>query len=83
MVSVEAYPQLQANQSFLDLQNELKVIENDIILRRDEFNTTVKAYNVLVLKFPRNLFAKMFGFKERAYFKAKEGADEAPTVKFD
>ncbi len=83
MVSVEAYPQLQANQNFLDLQNELKVIESDIILRRDEFNTTVKAYNVLVLKFPRNLFAKMYGFKERAYFKAKEGADEAPTVKFD
>lgn len=82
LVSVEAYPQLQANQNFMDLQNELKVIEADIIARRDEFNTTVKAYNVLVLKFPRNLFAKMFGFKERSYFKAKEGAEDAPKVEF-
>jgi LemA protein len=83
LVSVEAYPQLMANQNFMDLQNELKAIEADIIVRRDEFNTTVKAYNILVLKFPRNLFAKMFGFNERPYFKAKEGADEAPVVKFD
>jgi len=83
LVSVEAYPQLLANQNFLDLQNELKVIESEIIVRRDEFNTTVKAYNVLVLKFPRNLFAKMFGFKERAYFKAKEGAENAPEVSFE
>ncbi|MDD3687875.1 MAG: LemA family protein [Bacteroidales bacterium] len=83
LVSVEAYPQLMANQNFMDLQNELKAIEADIIVRRDEFNTTVKAYNILVLKFPRNLFAKMFGFNERPYFKAKEGADEAPAVKFD
>ncbi len=82
MVSVEAYPQLQANQNFMDLQNELKVIEADIIVRRDEFNTTVKAYNILVLKFPRNIFAKMFGFREKAYFKAKEGAENAPTVQF-
>lgn len=82
LVSVEAYPELKANQNFMDLQNELKVIENDIIVRRDEFNKTVKAYNILVLKFPRNIFAKMFGFKERAYFKAKEGADEAPKVEF-
>jgi len=82
LVSVEAYPQLQANQNFMDLQNELKVIEADIIARRDEFNTTVKAYNVLVLKFPRNLFAKMFGFNERSYFKAKEGAEDAPEVEF-
>ncbi len=82
LVSVEAYPELKANQNFMDLQNELKVIENDIIVRRDEFNKTVKAYNILVLKFPRNIFAKMFGFKESAYFKAKEGADEAPKVEF-
>lgn len=80
LVSVEDYPTLQANQNFLKLQDELSVIETDINLRRDQFNTTVKAYNVLVLKFPRNIFAKMFGFKERAYFKAKEGADSAPSV---
>lgn len=82
LVSVEAYPQLLANQNFMDLQNELKVIEADIVVRRDAFNKTVKSYNLLVLKFPRNLFAKMFGFKERVYFKAKEGADEAPKVDF-
>jgi LemA protein len=82
LVTVEAYPELKANQNFLDLQNELKVIESEIIARRDEFNTTVKTYNVLVLKFPRNIFAKMFGFNERTYFKAKEGAEDAPTVEF-
>ncbi|MBN2776774.1 MAG: LemA family protein [Bacteroidales bacterium] len=82
LVVVENYPELKANQNFLSLQNDLNAIEAEIILRRDEFNTTVKAYNILVLKFPRNLFAKMFGFNERAYFKAQEGAENAPKVEF-
>ena len=82
LVVVENYPELKANQNFLSLQNDLNAIEAEIILRRDEFNATVKAYNILVLKFPRNLFAKMFGFNERAYFKAQEGAENAPKVEF-
>ena len=82
LVTVEAYPELKANQNFMDLQNELKVIESEIILRRDEFNASIKLYNTLVLKFPRNLFARMFGFTEKAYFKAKEGAEDAPVVEF-
>lgn len=82
LVTVEAYPELKANQNFMDLQYELKNIETEIIVRRDEFNTTVKAYNILVLKFPRNIFAKMFGFTEKAYFKASEGAEDAPKVEF-
>jgi LemA protein len=82
LVVVENYPELKANQNFLSLQNDLNAIEAEIILRRDEFNATVKAYNILVLKFPRNLFARMFGFNERAYFKAQEGAENAPKVEF-
>jgi LemA protein len=82
MVSVEAYPQLQANQNFMDLQSELKVIETEIAANKTAFISEVEKYNVLVLKFPRNIFAKMFGFKEKNYFKAKEGADDAPKVEF-
>jgi LemA protein len=82
LVTVENYPELKANQNFIDLQNELKVIEAEIISRRDLFNNTVKDYNVFVLKFPRNIFAKMFGFREKSYFKAKPGAENAPEVKF-
>ena len=82
LVSVEAYPELQANQNFMQLQSDLKEIENEILQRRDEYNNTVKPYNNLVLKFPRNLFAKMFGFKEKPYFKANEKASESPKVSF-
>ena len=82
LVSVEAYPELQANQNFMQLQSDLKEIENEILQRRDEYNNTVKPYNNLVLKLPRNLFAKMFGFKEKPYFKANEKASESPKVSF-
>ncbi len=80
LATVENYPELKANQNFLSLQNDLNVIETEIIQRRDAFNSSVKAYNILVLKFPRNLFAKMFGFKERKYFEAAEEASTAPKV---
>ncbi len=82
LVTVENYPELKANQNFLALQGDLNAIETEIIQRRDQFNSTVKEYNILVLKFPRNIFAKMFGFNERTYFKAKEGAEDAPSVEF-
>ena len=82
LVTVENYPELKANQNFLALQGDLNAIETEIIQRRDEFNATVKDYNIFVLKFPRNIFARMFGFNERTYFKAIEGAENAPTVEF-
>ncbi len=82
LATVENYPELKANQNFMDLQNELKNIESEINLRRDTFNSTVKDYNIFVLKFPKNIFAKLFGFHEKYYFKAKEGAENAPEVKF-
>lgn len=82
LVSVEAYPELKANQHFTQMQNDLKNIENEILIRRDEFNLKVEPYNVLILKFPRNLMAKLFGFKEKAYFKSIEQAKEAPKEKF-
>ncbi|MCK9321229.1 MAG: LemA family protein [Bacteroidales bacterium] len=82
LATVENYPELKANQNFLSLQNDLNVIEIEITQRRKEFNASVKDYNILVLKFPRNLFAKMFDFKERKYFEAAEEASTAPKVEF-
>ncbi|MDD2636015.1 MAG: LemA family protein [Bacteroidales bacterium] len=82
LATVENYPELKANQNFISLQNDLKEIETEITQRRKEFNSSVKDYNILVLKFPRNLFAKMFGFKERKYFEASEEAATAPKVEF-
>lgn len=82
LVSVEAYPELKANQNFMQLQQDLKDVEAEILLRRDDYNNTVKPYNNLVLKFPRNLFAKIFGFKQKPYFKASEKASEAPKESF-
>ncbi len=83
MVVVEQYPDLKANQNFMQLQLELKDIEEQIIVRRDRFNNMVKTYNVMILRFPRNLIARMFGFKEFDYFRAVEGAEKAPVVEFD
>lgn len=82
MVVVEQYPNLKANQNFIQLQNELKLIEQEIIVRRDKFNQAVKKYNVRILRFPRNIFAKLFGFNEYEYFKSVNEAKEAPKVVF-
>lgn len=82
MVIVEQYPELKANQNFMQLQLELKSIEEDIIIRRDNFNKYVKNYNIIILKFPRNIIANLFGFKEYEYFKSTHGAEIAPEVSF-
>lgn len=82
MVVVEQYPDLKANQNFLDLQSQLDKTENMIAAERNTFNETARDYNTAIRKFPRNIFAKMFGFQSKAYFKAQEGADKAPEVKF-
>ena len=82
LVTVEAYPELKANQNFLKLQDELASTENQILTARTRFNEAVKPYNSHVKTFPNSLFAGMFGFKEKAYFTAVEGADKPVEVKF-
>lgn len=82
MVVVEKYPELKANQNFLELQAQLEGTENRITIERKNFNEAVKDYNSLIRSFPNNLFAGMFGFQTKAYFKGREGSDIAPEVNF-
>jgi LemA protein len=82
LVSVERYPDLKANQNFRDLQAQLEGTENRIKVARNDFNTSVQTFNTTVKSFPNNIFAGMFGFKEKGYFAADPGADKAPTVDF-
>ncbi len=82
MVVVERYPELKANQNFLELQAQLEGTENRIAVARDRFNDQVKEYNKMVRSFPGNIYAGIFGFERMAPFEAKEGAENAPEVKF-
>ena len=81
LVTVEQYPDLKANQNYLDLQSQLEGCENAIANARREFNETARAYNTAVRRFPANIIAGMFGFDKKPYFEASEGADKAPKVK--
>lgn len=83
LVTVERYPDLKANQNFLKLQDELASTENQILTARTRFNEATKPYNSHIKVFPNNLFAGMFGFKEKPYFEAVAGAEKAPDVNFD
>ena len=82
LMITENYPELKANENFLQLQAQLEGTENRITVERQKFNETAKAYNTEVRKFPANIIAGMFGFERKPYFEAKEGADEAPKVEF-
>jgi LemA protein len=82
LVSVERYPDLKANQNFLDLQTQLEGTENRIAVERMKFNETVRSYNTYVKQFPRNLLASMYGFEERGYFDATPEAEQVPQVQF-
>ena len=82
MAVSEAYPDLKANQNFLELQAQLEGTENRITVARNTFNEQAKAYNVLIRRFPKNIIAQMFGFEKKPYFEAEEGAEKAPTVEF-
>jgi LemA protein len=82
LVTVEAYPELKANQNFLKLQDELASTENQILTARTRFNEAVKPYNTHIKTFPNSMFAGMFGFKEKAYFQAVAGAEKPVEVKF-
>lgn len=82
MVVVEKYPELKANQGFLDLQAQLEGTENRITVERQKFNQTAQSYNTFIRTFPKNIFAGMFGFEKKAYFEAEKGAEKAPQVQF-
>jgi len=82
MVLTENYPELKATQQFSDLSVQLEGTENRIAVARKDFNDAVQEYNTKVRSFPNNLTAGMFGFKQRAGFKADAGAENAPKVQF-
>lgn len=82
LVTVEQYPNLKANQNFLDLQAQLEGTENRITVERNKFNETVKAYNTSIKRFPGNIIASIFRFEEKGYFQASEEAKTAPKVEF-
>jgi LemA protein len=83
LVVVEKYPDLKANQNFRDLQAQLEGTENRIAVARMDFNKAAQDYNTARLRFPTNLIAGMFGFKEKAYFKATPGSERPPAVQFN
>ncbi len=82
LVVVERYPDLKANQNFLELQAQLEGTENRIAVERMKFNEVTREYNTYIKSFPQNILAGMFGFLAKPYFEAKAGADEAPKVEF-
>lgn len=83
LVVAENYPQLKANENFLTLQTQLEGTENRIAVERKKFNEAVQLYNTSIRSFPRLIFAKIFGFKEKQYFKSLPGSEKTPDVNFD
>jgi LemA protein len=83
MVVVERYPDLKANANFRDLQAQLEGTENRIAVERMRYNETAQAYNTQRLRFPANIYARLLGFGEKAYFRAQPGAEQAPQVQFN
>ena len=83
LVVVERYPELRANQNFLELQSQLEGTENRIAVERMRYNQVAQAFNTAVRRFPANIIAGMMGFDRKAYFQAQPGADQAPNVEFD
>lgn len=82
MAISESYPDLKANQNFLDLQAQLEGTENRIAVERRKFNEAAQNYNSYIRQFPRNILSGMFGFTSKPYFEANAGAENAPKVEF-
>ncbi len=82
LVTVERYPELKANQSFLDLQAQLESTENRIAVERRKFNEITRGFNTSIRKFPNSVIAGITGFDQKAYFEAVEGSETAPVVEF-
>ncbi|MBI5661321.1 MULTISPECIES: LemA family protein [Ignavibacterium] len=79
---VENYPELKANENFLQLQAQLEGTENRIAVERKRFNEAVQEFNTMIKRFPASMLAGMFGFHEKQYFKAVQGAEVPPKVEF-
>ncbi|MCK4464326.1 MAG: LemA family protein [Bacteroidales bacterium] len=82
LVTVERYPDLKANQNFLELQAQLEGTENRIAVERRKFNDVARDYNTFIRQFPKNIYANIFNFESKAYFEAEEKAKEVPKVEF-
>lgn len=82
MVVVERYPDLKANENFIELQSQLEGTENRIAKQRHDFAKIVNEYNSMIRRFPTNIIADMFSFERRAYFEAEQGAETSPKVEF-
>ena len=79
----ENYPKLEASQQFITLMDQIEGSENRITVARTDYNSVAQKYNTSIKKFPKNIFANMFGFDAAEYFEAEEGAEKAPQVSFD
>jgi LemA protein len=82
MVVVERYPELKANQNFLELQAQLEGTENRIAVERKKFNEATQNFNTYIKLFPKNMLANMYGFQAKPYFQAQAGSEKAPEVQF-
>jgi len=82
LVTVENYPQLKANENFLQLQAQLEGTENRIAVGRNRYNDVVQRYNTTIKRFPNTIFAGLFNFREKAYFRSAPGSDVVPRVEF-
>jgi LemA protein len=82
LVTIERYPDLKANQNFLDLQSQLEGTENRIAVERRKFNETVRGYNTTIRRFPASVIAGITGFDQKGYFEAVAGSETAPVVEF-
>jgi LemA protein len=82
MVVVEKYPDLKANENFLNLQAQLEGTENRITVERQKFNQAAQAFNTYIRMFPQSMIASMRNFEKKAYFEAEKGSDKAPKVEF-
>ncbi|MEZ5014148.1 MAG: LemA family protein [Chitinophagales bacterium] len=82
LVTVERYPDLKANQNYLDLQSQLEGTENRINTSRNDYNEAVRDYNTFIRKFPNSLFASYYGFEKKGLFQAQAGSENAPKVDF-
>jgi LemA protein len=79
----EAYPDLKTTKAFQDFQTQIEGTENRINVARQDYNKSVEGYNLLVKTFPKNIFASIFGYSEKAYYKADPGSDKAPDIQFN
>ena len=80
LVTIERYPDLKANQNFMALQTQLEGTENRIKVARNNFNEAVQGYNTYIKTFPQVIFAGVFGFQPKGYFKSQAGSENAPDV---